>query len=236
MQRIITEIIGARYDYERIIRFIEKTIDALKGDPTISSLWEAGLSALSAVIPYLAVVFLALALVETFFGAKLMTLQKLIASFVGGFVVGVHWISPIVDTVFVVAPWIVGLVIGAVALILFNFCYFVFIIGVAGYPVYYLCYNAAAIPQLTGFTKENMIFSAIAAAVAVIIVCLLLKYVEIVGTSLLGGYFSALCIKTMYDFTTLEFLQGYETISFYVVIGVIALLGFVFQFKTRRRY
>ena len=68
------------------------------------------------------------------------------------------------------------------------------------------------------------------------LVFVLLKYVEILGTAVLGGYFSALCIKTMYDFTALEFLQGYETVAYYVVIGFIALLGFIFQFKTRRRY
>lgn len=236
MSQFFTDVMEARFDFATIGEYIKNTIDTLKANTAISSLWEAGLAALAAVLPYLAVVFLALSLVETFFGKKLIDLQKILASFVIGFVLGVQFISPLVDTVFVLEPWIVGLVVGGVALVTYKVIYFLAVVACSGYPVYFVCYTAAYLPEVTVYTKGNLMYSAIAAAVAIVLVLLLLKYVEILGTAILGGYFSALCIRTMYDFTTLEFLVGYETLSFYVVVGFIALLGFAFQFKTRRRY
>ena len=236
MPQFFTDMMEARFDFAAIGEFFKTTIDTFKANPAISSLWEAGLSALAAILPYLAVVFLALSLVETFFGKKLIAIQKIICSFVVGFVCGIQFISPIIDTVFVIQPWIIGLVLGAIAIVLNRLIYIIAVALFAGYPVYFICYTAAYLPELTAYTQANLLFSAIAAAVVIVLVFVLLKYVEILGTAVLGGYLSALCIKTMYDFTTLEFLQGYETVSYYVVIGFIALLGFIFQFKTRRRY
>lgn len=236
MPQFFTDVIEARFDFAAIGEYVKNTIETLKANTAISSLWEAGLSAIASILPYLAVVFVALSLIETFFGKKLLTIQKVLGSFVVGFVLGVQYVSPIVDKVLVIQPWITGLVVGAVALILYKLIYIVAVIACAGYPVYFICYTAAYLPEVTGYTKGNMMYSGIAAAVAIVIVLLLLKYVEILGTAVLGAYFTTLCIKTMYDFTALEFLKGYESLSFYVVFGFIALLGFIFQFKTRRRY
>ena len=93
-----------------------------------------------------------------------------------------------------------------------------------------ICYNALYFPFLEGLTKENWMISLIVAAVVVVMVFILKKYVEMLGTALLGSFLAVLAVKSgIWDFYNFDWL-------YYTALGVVAFLGLLVQFKTRKRY
>lgn len=227
----------ARWGVLAIIDFFKGIFGAIKADPDIASLWEKGLNALSSISAYFVYILLALCLVEAFFGKRLLNLQKFLACFIVGFACGVHYLSPFVDKVFVMPSWITGLVVGLVCAV---FCKIIYIIAVAlaaGYGTYVVAFSGSILPSISKFTKGNLIFSLIAAAVVLVLVFLLLKILEMLGTSFFGAWGAVKCLNTAICFMNWSWLAGKTgVIVYWSAIGVIALLTFLVQWKTRKRF
>lgn len=226
----------AKFGFKQIIDFISGIFKSATENADIASLWDKISGFISDYLIYVAIGLIVLGLIEAFFGKKLLTLQKFLGCFAVGFCAGVVYISPLVDKLFTIPSWIVGLVIGIVAAIICKLVYILAVALFAGYSVYYICYSASVLPQVTKFTEGNWIFSLIAAAVAILLVFLLLKYIEMAGTAFLGSWLAVAALNTVTDFMSLSFIQNFNVIVFWVLVGIVSLLGLVVQFRTRRRY
>ena len=196
--------------------------------------WVKGL--LNPVWAYRFYAFMLLAVILAFFGKRMYGFLKFIAGFFAGFCVGVDVLAPMIPFINEAWAWIVGIIVGLVAALLIKFLYYVIVIVGVGYGAYWLAYSAAFLPQVFNFTKGNWMYSLIVAAVALLLVLLLLKWIEMLGTAALGGYFFALSLAYVYNLTTVPFMSTWGNIPHYIVMGVVALIGFIIQVKTRKRY
>ncbi len=210
--------------------------DAFKTDADIAPIMDKITGWLGFVAPYMAYILLAVGLVVALFGKKLLPLGKFVGFFLVGFGAGVLYLSPLVDKLFEIPSWIVGLIIGVVAALLCKIFYYIVVAFASGYAMYSVCYSASVLPQLTGYTKGNTLYSIIAGVVAIVLVLLLLKWLEMLGTAYLGGYLFAVSLNTATKFMSLDFIKSYANIVFWVIVGIVALVGFIVQVKTRRRY
>ena len=234
---IIDGFMNARYSFSYISAKLDKIFTAAIEDVEVASILSMIDTALASVLAYLPIIFIALCLIETFFGKKLLGLQKFLLMFGLGFVGGVLIVAPIVNGFFVLPTYITGAVVGLICAILCKLLYWLGYVGVFGYSVYMVCFTGA-IPELqvvTVYTQGIQLYSLVAAAVVVIIALLLRKYIEMAGTAALGAYgIATLVIENFYDFTAL--VPGAEDIVKLAVIAVIAFIGFVVQVKTRKKY
>ena len=191
---------------------------------------------LESVAAYIPFVLLALYALLVLFGKKLFPLVRFLAFFSVGFALGVYFLSGLVLGMIPTMPtWVIGVVIGIVAGVLSKLLYILAYIAAGAYSVYFVCYTAL-IPALEGVTGGNMTTSVVVAGVAVILLLVLRKYVEMLGTAMLGGFGIATVVRTWYDFTTISVFVGREWLGMLAATLVIALVGFVIQFKTRTRY
>lgn len=170
-------------------------------------------------------------------GKRMYGVLRFLAFFLAGFLLGTYLLSPLVAKIIPQVPaFVTGILTGIIAAVLSKILYIIVMVVVAAYPVYTACISGTVIPVLTRYSAGNIWISLIAAAVAVLIVILLLKYVEMLGTAMLGGLGIAYVVKGWYDFTALELFGGKAWIPLLIVSGVVGIIGFIVQFRTRRRF
>ena len=234
--KIFESFSNGTFGIEALTGLIDSESAALKAEADIAPIWEMACGYIEMVVPYMAYIVMALGLVVALFGKKLLPVVKFLGFFAIGFGAGVLYLSPVIDSLFVIPSWIVGLVIGVIAAVFSKILYLIVFALVPGYAVYSACFTASVLPMVTEFTKGNLIFSLVAGVVAIVIVFLLRKWVEMLATAVIGANMLIAAINTAFDFMSLEFLQGFETIVFWVLVGIVALIGFIVQVKTRKRY
>ena len=212
-------------------------IGTLSADQHLKTLSESVWAAIGVVVPFLPYIGIALALIVAFAGKRLFSVLRFLAFFSFGFVLGVHFLTPLISVPLPMIPtWVIGLVTGIVAAVLSKLLYFLAYIGVAFYAVYYICLNGTVIPAIAPFTQGNYIVAIVAGAVAVVVVLLLRKFIEMLGTAMLGGWGVASVVLGIWNYTALPVFVGREWLGVLVATLIVALVGFVVQFKTRRRY
>jgi hypothetical protein len=236
ISNIFNNIKTAAYGIDGLITDLGNAYAALKAEADIAPIWEKALGFLQPVMPYMAYILLGLGVIVALFGKKLLPIAKFLGCFVIGFAAGVLYLSPLVDKIWVIPSWIIGLIIGVIAAVFFKIIYVLLVAAFAGYGMYFICFNAAVLPQVTVYTAGNWIYSLIAAAVAILIVFLLLKWIEMLGTAFLGAWLATVSLNTAFKFMDLSFIQNFNVYVFWAIVAIIALIGFVIQVKTRRRY
>ena len=239
IQSFFASVINAQFDFAQIWESIVGTYYAVICSPTYIEI-EAFVKELLVNVPGVAVTaaLLVLSLIQLFAGKKLLNFQKFVACFVLGFAYGVVFLAPLVETV-VPLPyhWISGVVVGVIAALLCKPVYFVGYVGAAAYAAYFVCFSASVLPELTAYTQGNMVYSLVAAAVAVVLVLIFRKWIEMIGTSVLGAWCTYLCVDTLAGgLANIEALAPSIDIVMWASIAVVALIGFIVQVKTRRRY
>ena len=225
---------NAELDFTGVWELLVAIYTAISTNATVVALWEGLMGLISVVLPYMTYILLALCVVETFFGKKLFGLQKFLLFLTVGFTAGIQYVAPLITGLLPIPEWVVGLVVGIVCALLCKFLYFVVYVVAAGYSVYMIAYSGAYLSFVTNFTKGNLIIALVCAAVAVVVALLLRKYIEMLGTAALGAWGVVTYVKAIYDFTAL--VPGSEALVGLIAFGVIALIGFAVQVKTRKRY
>ena len=86
---IIDGFMNARYSFSYISAKLDKIFTAAIEDVEVASILSMIDTALASVLAYLPIILIALCLIETFFGKKLLGLQKFLLMFGLGFVGGV---------------------------------------------------------------------------------------------------------------------------------------------------
>ena len=205
--------------------------------PDIMNIWNALMKVLDPIygaVPYIIII---LCLVMSFFGKKLMPVLKFLGCFGVGFICGVYFIGPNLMSIINVPPWICGLVLAIIAAVLYRFIYYAAYAVTITYCVYMLCYMGFYMREGAEHTvSKSLVCLAIAIAVTVV-GFIFIKYVEMIGTAVLGGYLISFTVRCMiYDYKTIEWLKDTPWVGAAVITLLVAVPAFVFQYKTRQRY
>jgi len=228
----LNKVLAAEYDFGAIGQFFK---NLWNGSFTgkVEALWDSLWGMVSVIHPFVAYILLALALVELLFGKRLLGVQKFLGAFLLGYAATVVYLVPVLadlHAVFADFGWIVGIVVGIIAILLRKVLYMVVYIVAFAYIPYYLVYSGALVASFA----ENMIFAGAAAAVVVLLAILLRKWVEMLGLSALGAY----CITKVLDVKlgVIDMIPFDGMIVGLAMVGVLTLIGFIIQVKTRKRY
>lgn len=227
---------NASFGFQEIITAIVDFYNKLFLDFHISELlggmrWHLGFiwSALPAI-------FLVLFGVVALTGKRIFGFIRCTAFVIAGFLIGIYTLSPIILEVMPALPtWIIGAVTGVVAGVLSKVLYYAALVTVSGYSTYILCMRGI-IPGLSALTSGNIVVGLVCAAIVIAAVIILLKYIEMAGTAMLGGFGMASIIRGWYDYTTLQPFVGREWLGVLAVTLIFALIGFIVQWRTRERY
>ena len=232
----LESIKNATLTLEGIFTYLKGLVDTTLANTAVAGglAWVKQL--LTPVWAYRFYAFMVLALVLALFGKRLYGVIKFLGGFAIGFVVGTALLAPMVSFIPEKFAWIVGLVVGLVVALLIKFLYYVIVIVGVGYGAYFCAFSATYLTKVFNFTKGNLLYSLIVAGVAILLVLLLLKWFEMLGTAALGGYFFALSLAYVYNICNISFLSNMGQIPHFIVMGIIALIGFIIQIKTRKRY
>ena len=232
-----TAVKEAAFGFEAFSEFAVTLYYSITENPDMQSVWSALMGILNpiiAVVPYILIVLMALV---SFFGKKIIGIIKFIAFFIVGFALGLYYVTPLISSVISFSGVICGLIIGILAAVLYRFLYIVLYTVSITYSVYILCYKSFVPDALETYALDKSLVALLIAVLVLVLAFIFKKYVEMLGTSLLGGYMIAIIVKNLiFDYTALGFLGALAWIAPIVIMLVVAIPGFIVQVKTRRRY
>ena len=222
-------------------------------DNSLSTYWDMAKKAMSNVgewLPY--VVLLVLSLLLCFFGKKMMGFLKVVAFLGIGYAFGGVTLPALIGAESVSkapVPLIFAIVVAVLAALLSKFLYCIGMACLLGYTAYFAGYTYSVTLKIVKAGEMQMVAGLVCAAVVILLFFLLRKFWERLLTAVGGAWLSMLCIKGIYDFTAVPFLKqlgGFEQtflrpdaivfVSELIVAGVIAIIGFIIQIQTRKRY
>ena len=221
----------ARFDFTAIGEWIGSVYDNVVANTTILDIWNNGISTLSFIAPYLLFLFLIGSLAIAFFGNKLAVPIKLVAIFFVAFCLGTCYISPLLDPFVELPHWIMGLIVAAVAAVLYKFIYAVLIVCAVGYPIYMVIYREDV---FTSLLSGNEVTALVIAAVSLLLLVIFRKYTEPFGFAIFGGWLTAITLRGFVDYTLWIAESGDALIWIFALL--VAVPGFAVQYKLRRRF
>ncbi len=170
-------------------------------------------------LPYFLMGF---ALLEAFLGRRILKVQKLVLALIVGFSIGTVYIAPPVSAIVNIDHFIIGLAFGAVVAVFKTPLYYALVTSILMYFFYFQCMN------LLNFTKFWSL--AVSAFAVILILVFLMKWVELIGTSLVGGWLFSASLALVADFP-----PQHAVLIGRIIIFTLAALGFLVQFKYRKR-
>lgn len=235
---IFLPIAEATYDFKFIFDFMYEFIFIkIASDANILGLWELFLGLIEPYMVYVPFVLLGLCLLPALLGRRIFSFLRFLAFFGAGFILSVHLLTPFIEPFIPGLPaWVVGIITGLVAAVLSKFLYYIGYALVAGYAVYIIIYKGMILPELMTFATGNMYVSLAFAAGAIILAFLLRKYIEMMGTALLGAWGIAETVRLWWDYPALDAFAGIEFIPVLVATLALGIICFIIQFVTRVRY
>lgn len=170
-----------------------------------------------------------------FFGKRWFGYFRSLAFFAAGFVGGYVVLAPYVQTYIpAIDKLVIGASIGVLLAVLSKFIYNAVYVGAIGGAAFLVCYKAYFFEQLESLTKGNVLVS-VAVAVAVAAIALLVrKYVEMLGTAVVGGIGFAFVLNEVFVYTTFVTVHPHLTAT--ICGGILAVVMAVYQYVHRLRY
>ncbi len=224
-------VVEARFDFGYIWQRLVELFNSVTQNSEITSIWDKITGFIAPYMTFVLAGCMVLGIVICLFGKKISGILKFTTFFVLGYSLGVHFLEPIIPEEVWIPVWVVGLVIAIIAAVAYKFL-FVGVYSVAVlYSIYRLCYFGFFLDEAPVFSTGKSVTSLAVAAVVLILSLILFRFVEMLLTASLGSL-----ILTS-AFSALVFDLGAKSwVVELVVFAVIALLGFLFQVRTRRRY
>ena len=233
----LTGVKEARYGFGDIWNWLVTSYYTVTENPTVSAIWNAVMGAIAPALGLAMVLVVLASIAVSLFGQKIMPVIKFAFFFIIGFIIGVQLLAPVIPDGVRIPPWIVGLVVALVMSVLYRFLYIGLYSIVLGYSLYIICYNGFFLIASPAYSTLRAIICFVVAVVLVGLSFLIRKYIEMIFTAMLGGWYATMIfIWYVYNFTTWPFLVGREWVGIFIMTALIASLGFDVQFKTRRRY
>ena len=226
---------NAEFSFAGIGEWLTSIYYSITENPDIVSIWQFLTDAYNTYLIPLTLLFIAVGLVVAFYGQKITGIIKFLIFFVIGFSVGVHYLSPIIPDTVQIKSWIIGLVVAIVTAVLYKYLYYALIAVAVGYSVYLTCFAGFFIDATRIYTAGKATISLIVALVCVVIVLAFNKWAERALTATLGGYIVASSFSGgIFNLSSL--FPNNEYLGTLIVAVVIAVIGFIFQFKKREVY
>lgn len=223
---------------------IDRVKTELSEAPYIGSYCKQAFDGIANISSYYFIIFGVLALIECFFGYRLLKLELLLIGLIGGFIGGLilyPYVLRLIPSLPAMTELIIGAVCGIIGALLVHFLFKVAIFAGVGYLVY--LYSA---PYLTN-VQNGLLYRILIAAGCAIIAVFLIKLVFVLVTSILGG-----AIALTQFLSKVAAVQGilYANDSIFrfterlgitgvtwalIAGGVIGILGLFFQVANTRK-
>ena len=221
----------ARFDFNAIADAIVELYRDIIYDPNVSEFVASVMDIIRPLYVSVMTVLVILSVLIALFGKKMMAVLKFIFFLVIGFFLGMHYVASAIPPEIAIPPVIIGFIVGLISAVLYRFLYVALYATVVGYGTYAFLYNGSVIHEEMVYNLGKSAVCLICAIVVVVVALIFKKYIEMLGTALLGGW---LAVK-LFDLTILPFSGG-NLIAIMVPALIIAAVGTVVQIKTRRRY
>ena len=183
---------------------------------------------LAAVMPFIMMAIMAF---FVFFGKKLLPYIKFVFALFVGIGLGIYFLHPVLSELIGMPAIISGLVVGILAAVFYRLVYVLFFAVAVFYSVFTVC-NSGFGDAFSALGDVSLIIYAVVAIIAVVLAFILRKYVEMLGTAMLGARVIAVGVVNILGNPVL----GTEWLLPLLITLVIGVLGFVVQVKTRKRY
>ena len=227
MIEFFKSVFNGDYDFWKFIKilgdFFNKIGEAkITSDMTVSSIFtSAGLY--SYILAGVGLVFL-------LYGRKFFTLIKFVAFGLAGYGLGSAVAYPAVAGSLagsaIITPLSCGIALAVVGAALSKFLYGVVYLASGVIFTYVICFGGGLIPNLP--TVGNSTLSYIAVAVVVLVLIIMRKNISRLGLSMAGAYFIVEAVSK-------NFFKLASPINL-IIMAVIAVIGFAYQYKRRKRY
>lgn len=165
-----------------------------------------------------------------FYGRKFFPLIKFVVFAAIGFVVGNAFAYPALMVYMagsvIVTPITCGVTVAIIGAALSQYLYGIVYLGAGAIFAYVICFAGGLIPGLP--TVGNSMLSYIAVAIVVLVLIIMRKNISRLGLSVAGAYFIVEAVSK--NFYKLESPMNF------IAMGAVALIGFAFQYKNRKKY
>ncbi len=220
-------VFSGAYDFWEFIKILGdffNTVGAtvITGELTVSSVLTS-----PGLYSYILAAFGAILL---FYGRKFFPLIKFIVFGAVGYVVGNAFAYPTVIVYMagsaIITPLTCGITVAVIGAVLSQYLYGLVYFGAGATFTYVICFAGGLIPELP--TVGNSVLSYVAVAIVVLALIIMRKNISRLGLSMAGAYFIVEAVSK--NFFKLESPMNF------IAIGVVALIGFAFQYKNRKKY
>ncbi len=233
----ISHLIGARFSFSYLWELVVDLYKSITGDSNVLAIWDAlkdFTSSFRGALPYILMV---LGLVVVLFGKKIDGFIKFVGFFIIGFFLGVYFLVPVIPPEVPIAGWVIGLIVGILAAVMSRFLFVASYSIAVVYSVYRLCYHGFFLDTQHEFSAGKALMALAVAAIILILTLVLFRFVQMLLFSALGAWFITSGFGIAFiDLSEIPKLGDKSWILEVSIIGIITLLGFLFQLKTRRRY
>ena len=227
MIEFLKAVFTGAYDFWGFIKILGDFFNGI-GETRITG--ELTLSAIFTSPGLYSYILAAVGLIFLLYGRKFMTLILYIAFGVAGYVVGGVFVYPLLlptmSGSILCTPLICSIAMAIVGVVFSKLLYGVLYIAAGAAFTYVICCGGGLIPGLP--TVGNPTLSYIAVAIVVLALLIMRKNVTRLGLSMAGAYF-------IVEAGSKNFFLLANPTNF-IVMGAVALLGFAFQYKRRKRY
>jgi hypothetical protein len=230
-------VVEARFGFKYLYDVIIGLYYSITQNPDITVIWEKLMGLISGARPYIPFLAILLGVIICLFGKKMAGVLKFVGIFIVGFALGVYFLGPVIPAEVPIPVWIIGLVVGIVSAVLSKFIFVAAYSVAVLYSVYRLCYYGFFLDTDAVFTVGKSVSSLAVAAIVLVLSLILFKFMEMLISSALGAWIATMGFSAgIFDLGAIAAFGDKAWIFELVVVGLITLLGFVFQIRTRRRY
>ena len=228
---IIGNIASGNVNFESLTGWTDSIYDMVSSNSIVLTAWNNFVASSPFISTNISLILLAGALLVAFYGQKFASAIKFIMVYTVSFCLAACYISVPLAILADLPEWVAPLIVATLVTAFGDWLFNLLAGAAAALPVYILIMNPFyPIPFIGG----NQVVAVLAAIVSLIVCYVYRRYLGRAGYALLGGFLTAQAIRNFYDYTT--FLPTLGKFLPYVVAIAIAIVGYIHQHKTRRRF
>ena len=228
---IIADITSGNVSVNSLTEWTNSVYEMVSSNSVVLTAWNKFVASNAFISANLSILLLAGALLIAFYGQKFGEIIKFVSVYVVTFCLSACYISPPLQILADLPEWVVPVVVATLCTAFGDILFKVIAIFLATYPAYFLIMNPfLPIPFIGG----NKIVAIIAAIISAIVCFIFRRHCSRLGYAVVGGFLTALAIRRFYDYTTFLPTLGKWLIPLVTII--VAVIGYIHQHKTRRRF
>ncbi len=227
VKEFIKSVFDGTYDFWGFIKVLGDLFNKL-GETVISN--DLTVAAIFSSPGLYSFILAGVGLIFLSYGRKFLPLIKLLTFGAAGYIVGSMFAYPALMVAMpgsaLITPVTCGVTVAVISAVFCKLLYGVLYVGAGAIFTYVICFGGGLIPGLP--TVGNAKLSYVAVAIVVLILIIMRKNISRLGLSFAGAYFVVEAVSK-------NFFKLNSPLNF-IVMGVVALIGFSYQYKRRKRY